>query len=41
MIKRLYLLMIALLCLFSLAILASIIKQVYTDHQNKKAKANG
>lgn len=31
------LLMIGLLCLFSLAILASIIKQVYTDHQKKKA----
>ena len=31
------LLMISLLCLFSLAILASIIKQVYTDHQRKKA----
>ena len=34
-------LMIGLLCLFSLAILCSIIKQVYTDYQNKKAKANG
>jgi uncharacterized membrane protein YdjX (TVP38/TMEM64 family) len=31
------LLMIGLLCLFSLAILGSIIKQVYTDHQKKKA----
>ena len=30
-------LMIGLLCLFSLAILASIIKQIYTDHQKKKA----
>ena len=34
-------LMIGLLCLFSLAILGSIIKQVYTDYQNKKAKTNG
>ena len=32
-------LMIGLLCLFSLAILASIIKQVYTDIQKKKANA--
>ena len=32
-------LMIGLLCLFSLAILASIIKQIYTDHQKKKANA--
>lgn len=31
------LLMIGLLCLFSLAILASIIRQIYTDHQKKKA----
>ena len=31
------LLMIGLLCLFSLAILGSIIKQVYTDHKKKKA----
>ena len=31
------LLMIGLLCLFSLAILASIIKQIYTDLQKKKA----
>ena len=31
------LLMIGLLCLFSLAILASIIRQVYTDYQKKKA----
>jgi len=30
-------LMIGLLCLFSLAILASIIKQIYTDHQKRKA----
>ena len=34
-------LVIGLLCLFSLAILGSIIKQVYTDYQNKKAKTNG
>lgn len=31
------LLMIGLLCLFSLAILASIIRQIYTEHQKKKA----
>ena len=31
------LLMIGLLCLFSLAILVTIIRQVYTDHQAKKA----
>ncbi len=31
------LLMIGLLCLFSLAILASIIRQIYTDHQKRKA----
>ena len=31
------LLMIGLLCLFSLAILASIIRQIYTDRQKKKA----
>ena len=30
-------LMVGLLCLFSLAILVSIIRQVYTDRQNKKA----
>ncbi|MBQ9148663.1 MAG: TVP38/TMEM64 family protein [Oscillospiraceae bacterium] len=30
-------LMIGLLCLFSLAILVTIIKQIYTDHQAKKA----
>ena len=31
------LLMIGLLCLFSLAILVSIIRQIYTDRQAKKA----
>ena len=31
------LLMISLLCLFSLAILVSIIRQIYTDRQAKKA----
>ena len=30
-------LMIGLLCLFSLVILAGIIKQIYTEHQAKKA----
>jgi len=34
-------LMIGLLCLFSLAILGSIIKQIYTDRQAKKAEHHG
>jgi hypothetical protein len=29
--------MIGLLCLFSLVILAGIVKQIYTEHQAKKA----
>ena len=33
-------LMIGLLCLFSLVILAGIIKQIYTEHQAKKAAAH-
>ncbi len=33
--------MIGLLCLFALSILVTIIKQVYTDRQAKKAQSNG